>query len=213
MNMRTARMGGRISQKAEKLELRLGTRVLIFLIGIISLTADGQLSSPANSTTSGSKSLLPRKVVVPVSVVNRSFPELRREASTGENVTAVGNPIATRSVIYANNDNSKRATITLDQYASASDASSAFQEAVQKSKTVAGFKPVNEKNLGGETFIGSVTQDGETHIGLGALDGPLIVGATLAGYDLAPATTAKLVSLAREEQAAAKHVFAEDVQK
>jgi hypothetical protein len=146
-------------------------------------------------------------------VVNRSFPELRREASTGENVTAVGKSIATRSVIYANNDNSKKVTITVDQYASASDASSAFQEAVQKSKTVAGFKPLTAANLGREAFIGSVTQDGETHIGLGALEGTLIVGATLAGYDLAPAITAKLVSLAREEQAAAKHVFAEDVQK
>jgi hypothetical protein len=206
-------MGGRISQKAEKLELRLGTRVPIFLIGIISLTADGQLSSPANSTTSGSKSLLPRKVVVPVSVVNRSFPELRREASTGENVTAVGNPIATRSVIYANKDTSKKVTITVDQYASASDASSAFQEAVQKSKTVAGFKPVTAANLGQDAFIGSVTQDGETHIGLGALDGTLIVGATLAGYDRTPATTAKLVSLAREEEDAAKHALAENAQK
>jgi len=212
MNMRTA-MSGRISEAARRLELRLGTPVLILLIGIISLTADGQSPSPGNSTTSGSKSLLPRKVVVPVSVVNRSFSELRREASTGENVTAVGNPIATRSVIYANNDNSKRATITADQYASASDASSAFQEAVQKSKTVAGFKPVNEKNLGRETFIGSVTQEGETHIGLGVLDGTLIVGATLAGYDLTPATTAKLVSLAREEEDAAKHALAENAQK
>ena len=35
-------------------------------------------------------------------------------------------------------------------------------------------------------------QDGETHIGLGALDGTLIVGATLAGYDLAPATQLSL---------------------
>ena len=206
-------MGGRISQKAEKLELRLGTRVLIFLIAIISLTADGQSSPPANSTTSGSRSLLPRKVVVPVSVVNRSFPELRREASTGENVTAVGNPIATRSVIYANNDNSKKVTITVDQYASASDASSAFQNAVQKSRTVAGFKPVTAANLGQDAFIGSVTQDGETHIGLGALDGTLIVGATLAGYDLTPDTTAKLVSLAREEEDAAKHALAENAQK
>ncbi len=206
-------MSGRIREEAKKLELRLGTRLLIFVIGIISLTADGQLSSPANSTTSGSKSLLPRKVVVPVSVVKRSFPELTREASTGENITAVSKPTATRSVIYANNDNSKKVTITVDQYASASDASSAFQEAIEKSKTVAGFRPINEKNLGRETFIGSVTQDGETHIGLGTLDGTLIVGATLAGYDLTPATTAKFVSLALQEQAAAKHAFAKNVQK
>ena len=197
-------MGGRISQKAEKLELRLGTRVLMFLIGIISLTADGQLSSPANSTTSGSKSLLPRKVVVPVSVVNRSFPELRREASTGENVTAVGNPIATRSVIYANSDSSKKVTITVDQYAGPTDASSAYQEAVQKSKIVPGFKPVSASDLGQNAFIGTVTQGDETHIGLGTLHGTLIVGVTLVGYDPTPDNIAKLVSVTREEEAAAK---------
>ena len=212
MNMRTA-MSGRISEAARRLELRLGTPVLILLIGIISLTAAGQSPSPGNSTTTASESLLPRKVVVPVSVVNRSFPELSREASTGQNVTAVGNPIATRSVIYANKDTSKKVTITVDQYASASDASSAFQNAVQKSRTVAGFKPVTAANLGQDAFIGSVTQDGETHIGLGALDGTLIVGATLAGYDLTSVTTAKLVSLAREEEDAAKHALAENAQK
>ena len=212
MNMRTA-MSGRISEAARRLELRLGTPVLILLIGIISLTAAGQSPSPGNSTTTASESLLPRKVVVPVSVVNRSFPELSREASTGRNVTAVGNPIATRSVIYANKDTSKKVTITVDQYASASDASSAFQNAVQKSRTVAGFKPVTAANLGQDAFIGSVTQDGETHIGLGALDGTLIVGATLAGYDLTSVTTAKLVSLAREEEDAAKHALAENAQK
>jgi hypothetical protein len=146
-------------------------------------------------------------------VVSRSFPELSREASTGQNVTAVGNPIATRSVIYTNNDNSKKVTITVDQYASTSDASSAFQEAIEKSKAVAGFKPVPGDNVGHHSFIGSVTQNGETHIGFGALDGTLIVGATLAGYDLTRATTAKLVSLAREELDAAKHAFPEKVQK
>jgi cation transport ATPase len=49
-----------------------------------------------------------------------------------------------------------------------------------------------------------VTQGEETHIGLGALHGTLIVGATLAGYDSTPDNVAKLVSLAREEEAAAK---------
>ena len=83
----------------------------------------------------------------------------------------------------------------MDEYATASDASSAYQEAVAKSKTVPGFKPVPAENLGQDAFVGTVTQGGETHIGLGALHGTLIVGATLAGYDLTPENTAKLISL------------------
>ncbi len=72
--------------------------------------------------------MLPRKVVVPTSTVNRFFPEVTREASTGRNLTAVANAKATRSVIYANSDGSKKVTITVEEYPTASDASSAYQE-------------------------------------------------------------------------------------
>jgi hypothetical protein len=137
-------------------------------------------------------------------VVNRFFAEVTQEASTGQNLTAVGKPKATRTVIYANSDSSKKVTITVDQYMSSSDASSAYQEAVQKSKTVPGFKPVSASNLGQNAFIGTVTQGEETHIGLGALHGTLIVAATLAGYDPTSGNIAKLLSLTREEEAAAK---------
>ena len=118
-------------------------------------------------------------------------------------MTAVGKPEATRSVIYVNSDDSKKVTITVDQYASSSDASSAYQEAVAKSKTVPGFRPVPAENLGQNAFIGTVTQEGETHIGLGMLHGTLIVGVTLAGFDPTPENTAKLISLTREEENAA----------
>jgi hypothetical protein len=119
-------------------------------------------------------------------------------------LTAVSNAKATRSVIYANSDSSRKVTITVDEYPTASDASSAFQEAVAKSKTVPGVKPVPAENLDQDAFIGTVTQGGETHIGLGALHGTLIVGATLAGYDLTPENTAKLISLTSEEERAVK---------
>jgi hypothetical protein len=147
--------------------------------------------------------VLPRKVVVPISVVNRFFSQVTRETSTGSNLTAVGNPKATRSVIYANSDGSKKVTITVDQYASPTDASSAYQEAVQKSKIVPGFRLVSASDLGQNAFIGTVTQGDETHIGLGALQGTLIVGTTVVG-DPTPDNIAKLVSLTREEEAAAK---------
>jgi len=178
--------------------------LLIAIIGTLSLAAYGQ---PGGAKRSASDSLLRRDAVVSMRIVNRFFPEVTREASTGQNLTAVGKPKATRSVIYTNTDSSKKVTITVDQYVSSSDASLAYQEAVQKSKTVPGFKPVSAPNLGQNAFIGTVTQGEETHIGLGALDGMLIVGATLVGYDPAPANIAKLVSLTREEENAAKRAI------
>jgi hypothetical protein len=183
------------------------------VIEALSLTADGQSPSPGNSSAKASDSMLPRKVVVPVSTVNRFFPEVTGEASTGRNLTAVANTKATRSVIYANSDSSKKVTITVDQYPTASDASSAYQEAVAKSKIVPGFKPVPAENLGQDAFIGTVTQGGETHLGLGALQGTLIVGATLAGYDPTPENTANLISLTREEERAAKAAMDRNRQK
>ena len=187
--------------------------VFIAVIKALSLTADGQSPSPANDSAKASDSMLPRKVVVPVNTVNRFFPEVTGEASTGRNLTAVANTKATRSVIYANSDRSKKVTITVDQYPTASDVSSAYQEAVAKSKIVPGFKPVPAENLGQNAFIGTVTQEGETHIGLGALHGTLIVGATLAGYDPTPENTANLISLTREEERAAKAAMDRNRQK
>jgi hypothetical protein len=193
-----------VSKAARESELRRGTSLLIILIGIISLSADWQSPSPDKSATIASESSLARKAVIPLTVVNRFFPEVTQEASTGQNLTAVGNPKATRSVIYVNSDNSKKVTITVDQYVSSGEASSAYQEAVQKSKIVPGFKPISAPSLGQNAFVGTVTQGAETHIGLGALHGTLIVGATLAGYDLTPENTAKLISLTREEERAVK---------
>ena len=206
-------MSARISERHSGLPARPLPPFLIVLIAALSLTASGQSPLPANSSTIASESLLPRNVVVPISVVNRFFPEVTREASTGQNLTAVGNPKATRSVIYANSDGSKKVTITVDQYPTASDASSAYQEAVAKSKNVPGFKPVPGENLGPNAFIGTVTQGGETHIGLGTLHGMLIVGATLAGYDPTPENRDKLISLTLEEERAAKAAMDRNRQK
>ena len=201
-------MSGRIGETHNGLEPRPATSLTIALIGILSLNVYAQSPSQSAAATSASGSLLSREIVVPLSVVNRFFPEITREATTGQNLTAVGNAKATRSVIYANSDSSKNVTITVDQYASSSDASSAYQEAVQKSKTVPGFKPIPAENLGQNAFIGTVTQAGETHIGLGALDGTVIVGATLAGFDPTPDIIDKLIPMTREEEGVAKTAVA-----
>jgi hypothetical protein len=174
----------------------------IALVGALSLAAYGQ-SSPSSGATSTPEPVLPRSFVVPLRVVEEFFPEVTKEASTGQNSTAVGNPKATRSVIYTNTDGSKKVTITVDQYENSTDASSAYEQAVEKSK-IPGFKPVSIPNLGQKAFAGTVTMGAETHVGLGALAGKLIVGVTLAGYDATPDNVTKLVAVARKEDAAAR---------
>lgn len=166
------------------------------------MVAYGQSQSPASGTANASDSLLARNAVIPISTVRRFFPQVDQEARTGPHLTAVGSPKATRSVIYANSDGSKKVTISVDQYVSSSDASSAYEEAVRKSKAVPGFTPISAPNLGENAFMATVTQAEETHIGLGALHGTLIVGVTLVGYHPTPGTITKLASLAREEEAA-----------
>ena len=85
--------------------------VFIAVSEVFLLTADGQSPSPAKAADS----ILSSNVVVRISTVNRFFPEVTSEASTGRNLTAVANAKATRSVIYANSDTSKKVTITLDE--------------------------------------------------------------------------------------------------
>ncbi|HEY6154556.1 MAG TPA: hypothetical protein VIW07_12520 [Candidatus Udaeobacter sp.] len=178
--------------------------LFIAVIEVLGVTAKGQLPLAPNSSAKASHSMLPRNAVLPLTTVKRFFSEVSREASTGHNLTAVANVKATRSVIYTNSDSAKKVTITVDQYPTANDASSAYQEAVAKSKAVPGFRPVSAENLDQNAFVGTVTQEGETHIGLGALDGVLIVGVTLAGYDCTPENIAKLISLARDQERVVK---------
>jgi D-alanyl-D-alanine carboxypeptidase len=151
-------------------------------------------------------SVLPRNVIVGLSVVQERFPQVRREQYSGGNGTAAGNPTATRSVIFVSDDASKKVTLTVDRYASGRDALSAYREAVQKSK-IPGFAPMGVPVIGRMTFAGRVTRGTETHLGLGALDGNLVIGATLAGYAPSDASVYRLSSLARTEDARARRVL------
>jgi hypothetical protein len=175
------------------------TALSIATVGTLLLACES-FSAPA---TSGSTTL-PRNVIVPLSEVSRFFPDIIREASTGPDLTATGNPNATRMVIYESGDGAKKVTITVDQYGSSRDASAAYKEAVQKSRSVSEFKPVQVPRLGQRAFAGTTTMGAETHIGLGTLDHKLIVGATLAGYDATPDHVTKLVAVARMQGAAAE---------
>src|SRR5215210_5022329 len=172
--------------------------VSIAAVGTVSLACVNFSSSATPGTT------LPRDVIVPITAVVRHFPDIAQETSTGQNLTATGDPKATLMVVYTIDAGPKKVTITVDQYRSPRDALSAYRQAVQKSKSVPGFKLVPVENIGQQTFAGTVTIDAETHIGLGLLDDKLIVGATLAGYDATPVNTAKLVALARIQAVSAK---------
>ncbi len=148
------------------------------------------------------QNVLPRSIVVGLSTVQKYFPQVAHEQYSGSNSTAAGNPTATRSVIFINGDASKKVTITVDWYATVRDASAAYKEAVSKSK-IPGFSPLKVPTIGQATFAGRVTQGKETHVGIGALNGNLIVGATLAGYPATSENVRRLVALTVAEQAAA----------
>src|SRR5438874_12683085 len=122
-------MSARISERHSELHTRPLPSLLIALIGTLSMTAYGQAISPGAGPASAADSLLTRKAVIPISTVRRFFPQVDQESSTGPYLTAVGNPRATRSVIYVNRSGSKKVTITVAQYMSSSDASSACEEA------------------------------------------------------------------------------------
>ena len=169
-------------------------------IALLSLAACGDAAAP-------SASLLPRDTVVPVSEVTKYFPDITKEASTGPNETSVGKPIASRSVVFLSDDGKKKVTVSIDQYASASDATVAYQTAVQGSKAAPGFNPAATPNLGQEAFAGTSQVGDEMHFGLGARDGSLIMSATHAGdIPVTPDNSNNLTSLGGEELTTAKQV-------
>jgi hypothetical protein len=167
-------------------------------IALLSLAACSDAAPP----------LLPRDTIVPVSVVTEHFPDVTQEASTGPNETSVGKPVASRSVVFSSADGKKKVTLSIDQYASAGDAASAYQTAVQGSKAAPGFKPAAAPGLGEEAFAGTSQVGTEMHFGLGARDGRLIVSATHAGdIPVTPDNTNNLISLGRAELTNAKQVL------
>jgi hypothetical protein len=90
-----------------------GTRTAVLsvvAIALLSLAACGDDPS-STTTTAASAELLSRNTVLPVSVVTQYFPDVTNEASTGQNETSVGKPIASRSVVFASADGNKKVTL------------------------------------------------------------------------------------------------------
>src|SRR5262245_45121279 len=124
-------------------------------VALLSLTGCGDDSS--------STALLQREAIVPVDVVTQYFPDATRESSTGPNETSVGKALASRSVVFTSADGKKKVTLSIDQYASVSDAAAAYQTAVQGSKAAPGFKPAASPDLGQEAFAGTSQVGAEMH--------------------------------------------------
>ena len=186
-----------------KMNRQRGPLVVLWVstIALISLAACGNAAAASPSS-------LPRNTVVSVSVVTQHFPNVTKEASTGPNETSVGKPIASRSVVFASADGKKKVTVSMDQYASTSDAAAAYQTAVQGSKAAPGFNPAATPSLGQEAFAGTSQVGDEMHFGLGARDGRLIMSATHAGdIPVTPDNSNSLISLGGEELTTAKQVL------
>jgi hypothetical protein len=111
-------------------------------------------------------------------------------------------------VVYASADEKKKVTLSVDQYASKSDAAAAYQTAVQGSKAAPGFQAAASPNLGEEAFAGTSQVGTERHFGLGARDGTLIMSATHAGdIPVTPDNSKNLISLGRVELTTAKQAL------
>ena len=186
-----------------------GVRAAMLTVAALALpllSACSDDSSPQSPAATAA--LLAREAVVPVSVVTQYFPDVSTEASTGPNETSVGNPVASRSVVFVSADGKKKVTLSVDQYATASDAASAYQTAVEGSKAAPGFKPAASPNLGQEAFAGTSQVGAETHFGLGAREGRLIMSATHAGdIPVTPENSNSLVSLGGVELTTAKEIL------
>jgi len=168
------------------------------LVAALSLSMYAQDQSTGEATTASSDSTLNRSVLVPLKTVKQLFPDITHIDASGANFSAAGTPVATRVAIYATRDGSRKVTLSVDEYQNAGDALSAYQVAFKKSQSPE-FAPIAISNVGENVFAGTVTQGSDTHVTIGALDGILIVGATMSGFDATTENIASLSDLARKE--------------
>ncbi|MEU2003146.1 hypothetical protein ABZ518_17260 [Rhodococcus sp. NPDC019616] len=154
---------------------RIGRRASLAILSIVvigALTAGGcgqQRTEPGGESqqdaTTSTTNLVPQEVLVGLEVVQKYFPEIDRQATTSANASAAGVPEATRMVIYEGADG-RRVTVSVDQYSSPDSASTAFEQAIDKSEVVQGFVALpTPSGVGEKAFAGTVTQGEETHIG------------------------------------------------
>jgi hypothetical protein len=177
--------------------------VSVGLVAVLLVAGFAGTALAETGTTAASSSVLPRRFIVSLSVVGGYFPRVTHQKETGKNATSSGKPVASRQVIYANARAAKKVTLSVDQYASVRKASAAFDEAARKSKRVRGFSSLRAAKVGQRSSAGTVTQGDETHVGIAALQGGMIIQATIAGFGATRANISKIVALTRHEVATA----------
>ena len=166
-------------------------------------TAAVPAKSSPRTKSDASLPVLPRKMVVTLKAVQQFFPAVTRELNTGANPAPIGNPKASRMVVYATNDASKKVILSVDDYENPSEAWLAYQQALKKSD-LPQFTSIAVSNVGQQVVAGTITEGGETHTQVTTLDGALLVAGTLAGFDATTEDIGKLVELTREELSEAK---------
>lgn len=189
--------------------MRRGLQAMCFaavLVGAFVIKGYAQESpsdEASGSTSKASDALLSRNTLVSVKEVKQFFPTINRLQSSQENEAAVGKPAGTRAAVYTPKDGSKKVILSVDQYANPGDALIAYQETTKKLQ-VPELTPIAVSNIGQDVFAGILTQGEETRVTMNALDGDLLVGAMLVGFDASTDNIAKLAALTRKEVAQAK---------
>jgi hypothetical protein len=175
--------------------------IVFFALIATALPTTSAAQEVPGGMASGSR--LPLNAVLTLFEVKQVLPEMSQETASGDDETALGSPLGSRSVTYATDDGSQRVVISVAQYRSAEDASSTHWEAVQGSLDAPGGSGGAVSNLGEQAFVGASAQDDESHVGGGALYGHLIVNVTLQAYEGTVENMARVSELIRMEAAAA----------
>ena len=175
------------------------------LLGTLSVHGYGQElpSNDPTTTTTASDAALSRNMMVSVKVIKEFFPAINRLQSSEPDEAPVGKPAGTRTAIYTTKDGSKKVILSVGQYGNPGDALTAYQETVKRMQ-VPELAPIAVSNVGQNVFAGILTQGDETRVSMNTLDGDLLVGATLSGFEASTENIGRLAELTRKELAQAK---------
>ena len=176
------------------------------LVGALSLQARAQEPvGDAGTASSPPEVTVRHDMFVSLKTVRDFFPTITR-TNAEEGSTGPGKPEATRTVAYTTADRGQRVALTVAEYDTAGDALSGYQEALSKSQS-SELNPIAISNVGQQVFANTITQGGATSVVMTSLDGSLIVGATMAGYEASTDNISKLAGLVRAEVTQAhKHI-------
>lgn len=137
---------------------------------------------------------LPLNVAPTLGEVQRFFPDVTRRVHSGPDPAAHGMPKGTIRAVFTTTDGKKTVTSTVAQYASASAAYAAFKASAARALT--GARPVTlPRRIGQRSF--SVVGAQSASAAVGALDGALVVQASLKGYRPDQKAVENLAALAR----------------